>query len=292
MNELSNLARVRDEDLSGRVSGAGARALLESITAEDPETRPATPGPRRRRARRLLVSVAAATVLAAGVTVVNVTGGATVSYASAELDITQEGGEWVARIKDPYAENEKYTRGFAAVGLNVQVRIVPASPSRAGQLLQLGGSGRGMRVSTVTEPDGCEPGRPGCDLVIKVPVGVTGEAWVKFGRLARPGEAYDQPGRANAKGEPLEGVKVSGRTVGELTSEARRRGLRTILQIITPGENYEGYSIRPGQGSAGVGDDWFVWEAESVAADTVRLLVTKERLPKNPVYGDMEPPVG
>ncbi|SPL97341.1 unnamed protein product [[Actinomadura] parvosata subsp. kistnae] len=238
------------------------------------------------------MSVAAATVLAAGVTVVNVTGGATVSYASAELDITQEGGEWVARIKDPYAEHEKYTRGFAAVGLNVRVQIVPASPSRAGQLLQLGGSGRGMRVSTVTEPDGCEPGRPGCDLVIRVPVGAAGEAWVKFGRLARPGEAYDQPGRANAKGEPLEGVKVSGRTVGELTSEARRRGLRTVLQIIRPGENYEGYSIRPGQSSAGVGDDWFVWEAESVAAGTVRLLVTKERLPKNPVYGDRVPPVG
>ncbi|UBU15495.1 hypothetical protein [Nonomuraea gerenzanensis] len=291
MNELSNLARVRDEQLSGRASGAGARALFDAITAESPEALPAPARPRR-RARRLLVSVAAATALAAGVTVVNVTGGATVSYASAELDITREGGEWVARIKDPYAEHDKFTRGFAAVGLDVRVQIVPTSPSRAGKMLQLGGSGPGMRVSTGTEPESCEAGRPGCALVIRVPVGAAGGAWVKFGRLARPGEAYDLPGRANAAGEPLEGVVVSGRTVGEMREEARRRGVRVVLQVITPQENYEGYSIRRGEKSGGVRDDWFVWEAESVAADVVRLLVTEERLPKSPVYGDMEPPVG
>ncbi|GAA2210191.1 hypothetical protein GCM10009850_056500 [Nonomuraea monospora] len=282
MNELSNLARVSDEELSGQASGAGARALFEAITAEQPQ-------PEAARPRRLLAAVAAAAALAAGVTVVNLTGGATVSYASAELDITQEGGAWVARIKDPYAEHEKYTKGFAAVGLNVQVQIVPTSPSRAGKLLQQGG---GSSVWTGTEPEACEAGRPGCTLIVKVPVGAGGGAWVKFGRLARAGEAYDLPGRANAAGEPLEGVKVSGRTVGELTAEARRRGVRTVFQIITPGENYEGYSIRAGQSSAGVRDDWYVWEAEAVAADVVRLLVTEKRLPKNPVYGDTEPPVG
>jgi hypothetical protein len=287
MNELSNLARIRDEELSGQASGAGARALFEAITAESPESLAARP---RRGARRLLLSVAAAMALAAGVTLANVTGGATVSYASAELDITQEGGEWVARIKDPYAEHEKYTRGFAAVGLDVQVQIVPTAPSRAGRMLQMGGSG--SRISTATEPEGCEPGRAGCALVIRVPVGSGGGAWVKFGRLARPGEAYDLPGRATAKGEPLEGVKVSGRTVGELTEEARRRGVRTVFQVIRPRENYEGYSVRAGDSSAGVRGDWFVWEAESVAAGVVRLLVTEERLPKNPVYGDVVPPVG
>ncbi|MFD0479406.1 hypothetical protein ACFQ0B_73025 [Nonomuraea thailandensis] len=80
--------------------------------------------------------------------------------------------------------------------------------------------------------------------------------------------------------------------MGELNEEARRRGVRTTFQVIRPHENHEGYSVRPGDSSAGVRDDWFVWEAESVAAGVVRLLVTKERLPKNPVYGDVEPPVG
>lgn len=41
MNELQHLARVRDEDLAGQASGAGARALLASITSEEPAAEPA-----------------------------------------------------------------------------------------------------------------------------------------------------------------------------------------------------------------------------------------------------------
>ncbi|MFD0479407.1 hypothetical protein ACFQ0B_73030 [Nonomuraea thailandensis] len=130
------------------------------------------------------------------------------SYASAELDITQEGGEWVARIKDPYAEHEKYTRGFAAVGLDVQVRIVPTAPSRAGQMLQMGGSG--ASISTATEPEGCEPGPPGCALVIRVPVGADGGAWVKFGRLARPGRRTTCPGGPTPRGSRWRASRSAG----------------------------------------------------------------------------------
>lgn len=295
MNELSDLARIRDEELAGQASGAGARALLASITAEDPVPERARPS--RRRARRVLVSVMATAVLVAaaliGPSILNGRGSAT-SYASTELDIVQEGGEWVARIKDPYAEAEKYTEGFDAVGLNVKVQIVPASPSRAGKMLQagMGGGAIGERMSTDSEPGGCDGGQPGCVLVIKLPIGFKGEAWVKLGRPAKPGEAYDLPGRANAEGEMLEGIKVSGRTVGEVRAEARARGVNTVFQVIRPHANYEGYGIRPGEPAPEVGNDWYVWEAESVRPGVVRLLVTKEHLPKNPVYGDTEPRVG
>ncbi|MEV4116356.1 hypothetical protein [Nonomuraea sp. NPDC049695] len=295
MNELQNLARVRDEDLAGQASGAGARALLAAITAEEP-TPERAPVPRR-RTRRLLLSAAATATLAAaaliGPSLVTTPAVAT-SYASTELDITREGGDWVARIKDPYADHKKYTEGFKAVGLNVQLQIVPVSPSGVGEMFQMGmgGSAIGQRMYTGTEPDGCETGRPGCVLVIKLPVGFNAQAWVKFGREARPGEAYQNSGRANAKGEMLEGVKVSGRTVGEVVAEARARGVKAIFQVITPNENYDGFSVKPGEAWPQVGNDWFVWDAESARPGVVRLLVTKEHLPKNPVYGDGEPPVG
>ncbi|MFI7639435.1 hypothetical protein [Nonomuraea sp. NPDC049400] len=294
MNELKHLARVRDEDLAGRASGAGARALLAAITAEEPT--PERAHVPRRRTWRLLLSAAATAVLAAaaliGPSLVTTTGVAT-SYASTELDIVQEGGEWVARIKDPYARYEKYNQGFKAVGLDVSLQIVPLSPSRAGGLVQsgLGDAAVGERITTGTEPDGCEAGQPGCVLVLKLPVGFKGQAWLKFGRRARPGEAYGVPGHANAKGEMLAGVKISGRTVGEVVAEARARGVTTTFQVITPHEDYHGYSIRQEEQKAHVGNDWYVWEAESVQPGEVRLLVTKENLPKNPVYNGV-PPVG
>ncbi|MFI6988232.1 hypothetical protein [Nonomuraea wenchangensis] len=263
------------------------------------------PAPRARRlgtpARRLLAGGAATAVLAAGA----VLGpgllpgpGGTAVYASTELDITREGGEWVARVKDAYAQYDAYTRGFAAVGLDVHLQIVPAGPSRAGGVVQSGvqsgvesaggATGESTAMRTGSEPSGCVVGRPGCVLVIRLPVTFEGRAWVKLGRAARPGEAYEAPGRADAEGEPLEGVEIGGRTVGEVSAAARARGLEVVYQLITPSPN-GGFSARPGQEASGVGPGWYVWDAESIRDGAVRLLVTKEHLARNPVRGEAFP---
>ncbi|NRQ38370.1 hypothetical protein HII36_42060, partial [Nonomuraea sp. NN258] len=211
MNELSPLARVRDEELAGQASGAGARALLTDLLATDPDspaeiTTPAWDVRSRRRgwwARRLLVTVVAAAALAAGTLIVPgvLTGPATaVSYTSDELDITQVDGQWVARIKDPYAEHEKYTRGFSTVGLRLKLELVPVSPSQVGMVVEQSAAGGALRVGR--EPENCALETPGCALVIRIPVGFAEAADVKFGRGARPGEGYALPGPANGPGEP------------------------------------------------------------------------------------------
>ncbi|MEZ7132207.1 hypothetical protein ACBR40_43305 [Nonomuraea sp. AD125B] len=298
MNELTRLARVRDEELTGQSSTEGARALLAAITAGQVEPAPAR---RARRlgtpARRLLAGAAATAVLAAGAVLgpgLLAGPGGTAVYASTELDITREGGEWVARVKDAYAQYDAYTRGFAAVGLDVHLQIVPAGPSRAGGVVQMGvasagGATRGSTaMRTDSEPSGCVVGRAGCVLVIRLPVTFEGRAWVKLGRSARPGEAYEAPGRADAKGEPLEGVAIGGRTVGEVSAAARARGLEVVYQLITP-RPHGGFSARPGEEASGVGPGWYVWDAESIRDGAVRLLVTKEHLARNPVRGDAFP---
>ncbi|MET9246905.1 hypothetical protein [Nonomuraea sp. NPDC003709] len=296
MNELQHLARVRDEDLAGQASGAGARALLASITSEEPAAEPAAEPARRRTPRwrtRMAVGAVAVTGLAAAAVIAPAVLGArgpATSYASSAIDIELRGDMYVATIKDPFADYAKYTEGFKAVGLNVNLEVVPVSPTQVGQITGMRLSGRlapnGESITNGTSPEGCAFGSAGCAMTVEVARGWTGWASVRLGRAARPGERYQNWRSAMKKGEMLAGYRADGKTVGEVMAEVRRRGLEAVFQIITPAPDNDGYGVDPKQQSAKVGDDWMVWEVQSEQAGVVRLMVTKERLPKNPVYGD------
>ncbi|KAB8187544.1 hypothetical protein FH608_045560 [Nonomuraea phyllanthi] len=62
----------------------------------------------------------------------------------------------------------------------------------------------------------------------------------------------------------------------------RRRGLQAVFQVITPAPGNVGYRVDPARQQAEVGNDWIVWRAEPEQAGVLRLLVTEERLPRNP----------
>ncbi|MGW4961193.1 hypothetical protein ACWEPL_28565 [Nonomuraea sp. NPDC004186] len=292
MNELQHLARVRDEELAGQASGAGARALLSSITSEEPAAEPARRRAPRWRTRLAVGAVAVTGLAAAAVIAPAVLGprGPATSYASSAIDIELRGDMYVATIKDPFADYAKYTEGFKAVGLNVNLEVVPVSPTQVGQITGMRLSGRlapnGQSITNGTSPEGCAFGSAGCAMTVEVARGWTGWASVRLGRAARPGERYQNWRSAMKKGEMLAGYRADGKTVGEVMAEVRRRGLEAVFQIITPAPDNDGYGVDPKQQSAEVGDDWMVWEVQSEKAGVVRLMVTKERLPKNPVYGD------
>ncbi|WP_336206397.1 hypothetical protein [Nonomuraea sp. LPB2021202275-12-8] len=296
MNELKNLARVHDENLAGQASGAGARALLTSITAAEPrfERQVARPG----RSRRLLVGAVAVAGLAAaaviGPAVLGAQGYAT-SYANSAIDIELRGDHYVAVIKDPLADHAKFTEGFKAVGLDVTLELVPSSPTAVGEVTGMSGSlgpgaspARGS-IGSGTEPSGCELGQAGCAMTILVQRDHAGSAVVRLGRAAQPGEKYENGRPATRKGEMLEGFRVDEKPVGEVLAEVRERGLRAVFEVITPAPGDNGWKVEPGKQSVKVGDDWTVWEAQSEQAGVVRLMVTEERLPQNPVYGGPKP---
>ncbi|MEV8638192.1 hypothetical protein AB0395_41715 [Streptosporangium sp. NPDC051023] len=293
------LARVEPGQPGGHPSDAEAQALLTLITAEDPAA--AAPRPARPRGlRRLLLGVAATATLAIGVVVgPSLLGGGpgmATSYASLEIDIQRVGDEYVARIKDPYADHERYHEGFQALGLDVDVRVVPVAPSKVGQ--EVTGVEGGTRASgkSWTSASGmedgagksCRAGRKDCYLVLRIPADLTGKAYLRLGRQAKPGEHYDEDGQqtATVKGGLLAGYRVDEKTVGEVLPEIARRGLKITYLIMTvaPG-NPGGFGTDPERQSTPVGKDWIVWEAEEVASDTVRLLVTDRRYDRNPVYG-------
>ncbi|MCA2224593.1 hypothetical protein [Nonomuraea aurantiaca] len=305
MNELSELARVRklarvgDDQLAGQASGAGARALLAAIVEEKPGTEAATAAatdgrraPRSRRGRRLLVGLAATAALATaavmGPVLLERNAGTATSYANTAIDIELRGDEYIARIKDPFADHALYAEAFQAMGLDIGVELIPASPTRVGAVVRYGfaGTTEADRLGGGLEPDGCALGHEGCFLTVTVSKGFKGRGTFYLGRPARPGEKYQAQAEAGRKGEMLEGYEAAGRTVGEVMTEAHRRGLRVAFQIIEPNPDGNGYSMNPAKQSAKVGDHWYVWAADPEQAGTVRLLVTEKKLPKNPVTGE------
>ncbi|WP_283133829.1 hypothetical protein [Rhizohabitans arisaemae] len=255
-------------------------------------------------ARRLiagsLVTAGIATIAVLGPSLM---GGSATSYANSAIEINREGGQWVARIKDPLAEHEMYAKAFSAVGLNVRLQRVPASPSLVGGLVLTDGEGNPKPAGAFEsglEPENCRIGEDGCHLAFRAPVGFEGEIRAQLGRPAEPGELYQAANAANAEGEMLAGVDVDDRTVAQVLDEVRRRGLQVVYQLVkadpdSPTVNW----LRGGKGAYSltfesvppdaVGADWLVWAAQSHSDGVVRLLVTPEPLkavpPKPPVDG-------
>ncbi|MEU8382041.1 hypothetical protein [Streptosporangium sp. NPDC048865] len=308
------LARVRDGELAGQASAAGARALLASIVSGSrSETRSETsarPPARRRTRRPRLVAAAILTgVLATGIVAGPglLRGGSATSYANSAVDIALDGEQYVARIKDPFADHAEYTEAFRAVGLDITLRPVPVSRGSVGEIMGMTVTGGddpdagtphpsgprfgGVPLSMETAPRGCEPGKDaGCVMVMRIPSGFTGRVDVKLGRQARPEEEYANFDLAMAPGEMFAGVRLrDGRPVDEVLAEARKRGLATVFSLVRIDARTGGLSFEPLRADR-VGRNWTVWNAWQVKAGTIRLLVTPGRLPENPFHNGSAPP--
>jgi hypothetical protein len=210
--QVTRLARVRDEELTGLESGPAAVTLLASVVADRvslgvpaPPPRAGRPRAGRPRARRVALAAAAAGVVTVAVVVgpsllEDGTGSAT-SYANSAIDVTLEGRYFVARIKDPLADHARYVEAFRAVGKDVDIELVPVSPRLVGQLLE-SRSTPNMRVDVSTElvssgPDQgvCERKPGSCTMVIRISADTTGTVRYTLGRAALSGEAYQDPVR-------------------------------------------------------------------------------------------------
>ncbi|MER5621241.1 hypothetical protein ABT061_09385 [Streptosporangium sp. NPDC002544] len=219
------------------------------------------------------------------------TGSAT-SYASSAIDIKQEGGQWVARIKDPLAEHERYTEAFSAVGLKVELQLVPVSPTFVGDLLLTESPDGAKSTGTFEggrEPVGCEIGEAGCHLAFRVPVRFEEEVRTQLGRPAEPGERYQAAASATAKGEMLEGVELDDRTVAEVLGQVRKRDLQVVYQMVKSDPDASTVNWIDGKkgrfhlsyepiAADAVGSDWLVWAAQPQSEGVVRLVVTPQPL--------------
>jgi hypothetical protein len=232
-NALARVALVRDHELAGEESSVAARALLAAIVASprQPTGLPALstrPAPTRRgrpgTGRLVLGSVAATVVTAVLVLLPGLLGdrpGGARSYANAAIDVRLDGRFYVARIKDPLANRERYAEAFRAVGKDVAIALVPVSAQHVGRVLSSGASpNRRAEVITEFESTGAErvdcyhrPAR--CTLTIKISADTTATVTYTIGRAAQPGEAVVDPKRLDVAPQPgRPSVSESDRTGG------------------------------------------------------------------------------
>ncbi|MEV0378750.1 hypothetical protein [Nonomuraea sp. NPDC050643] len=275
---IADLARIRDEDLAaepvGQASGAGARALMESIMGEEREPGrgrlPVRPGRGLRRGLGLGVVAAG---LAAALVVWTPFGGPVTEYANAAVSLKAGEGYIEVEINDPEAEAERFTEAFRAVGLDAVVKKAPVAPQDVGKLISPVTEGEfpagtGLVFDTVTE--GCASAWCG---TVSVPVGLTGKVVFGIGRPAAPGEPYADPVAKNVDpdGGVIPGYKVRGRTVAEVTAAMKGAGMRITYEVMWRDGDTGGMSYDVD--AEHVKGDWTVFVVSRTASDAVTLLI-------------------
>lgn len=309
------LARVAPGERGGEPSGAGARALLAAIIAEEPGTDPGTePGtasgtarrtrrgvrPRRRgvRPRRLAFGLAAAVALAAGVVTVPI---ALKDGTPASWAVNLDDGMVTIQIRD-FDDAPELERRLKELGVPATVDYVPKDMTCR--------EPRGKVVENIPRgiyslPENIPGESQGVQMRINTKLFGPGQTfvWILRGKggltttrllegpvapcepVPMPTVEQEEPEFHGMSTRELGGLRVDEKTVGEVLPELRKLGRKVIFAVITvPPGNPGGFAIDRTQ-STPVGDHWVVWEAEQNAKGVIQLLVTEERLDKNPVYG-------
>ncbi|MDP9846705.1 hypothetical protein [Streptosporangium lutulentum] len=272
---IADLARVRNEDVArdpaGQASGAGARALMDSIMSEERE--PAGRPRRHLPARRGLVLGAAAVGLAAALAIgVGLPrNGPVTEYANAAVSLKRTADYLTITVNDPDADAKSFSEAFRAVGLDATVDKIPVPPQMVGKMFGPYLAGDFPPGTGVTYKPQHACGSAWCGEVV-VPAAYTGKITLSIGREAAPGEPYAGLFTVNesaADFTSVDGYPVRGKTVAEVRTELARRGLkiRYVLMQTNPDGSGSGTPVTPDR----IRDDYIVTMAMPYSSDTVRL---------------------
>ncbi|MEW9529099.1 hypothetical protein [Microbispora sp. NPDC049125] len=248
---------------SGPGMTPGGHELLEEITASSPAPVPErSPWIRRRVA--LPIAAAAAALAVGWVLPAGLTGIAPSSAAA--LDVAREGGDYVITVKDLYAAPQRYQEQLRGLGLDITLKVVPATPARVGTNMAMPEVSDDQAITTIEGPGDCLR-RDSCTLGIKVPEGYHGKMTILLARKARPGENYQMIAPIDAPGEPLHCTGYTGKTVDEVRSLLQARDVTEIRYATSGGGRDE------------VPGSWIVHDGVMSAPDRALLLVgpTQER---------------
>ena len=192
------------------------------------------------------------------------------------MEIDRHGNTYTVRVKDAYADPGRFSEVFHKAGLNVRLRIVPVSPSLERTVVRVGGSSD-MPVHTgIGAGPSCPPGNlRTCPLTMEIeldPAAAKGhwmaEAWL--GRAARQGEDYVQSAGATNAGEALAGLRLNGRTVGEVLPEIHSRHFDVTYKIRF---TYSDSTYDQPAAAAEISRDRRIVRAEMQNSRVVRLIV-------------------
>ena len=259
---VRHVAPVRDVDVVSLTHSEASDALFDEIIAERE--------PRRHRRRypslsrmwhRGAVAVATAALIAVGILIA---APRLTSPAAAGVEITRQGGYLVATVVDLNADPDAMREAFRERGLDVDLTLVPVSPSLVGEIVAMSDDRPGIE-NVPDRARGC-PEELRCGPIgLRIPLAWNGHADVTLGRRAGPGETYVSSGSAFAPGEILHCVTgVIGAEVANARGELSRRGIRPIWHA-----DEEGYGRILDSPDSIL--DWVVVDAVPASAGSVHL---------------------
>ncbi|MEV4107897.1 hypothetical protein [Nonomuraea sp. NPDC049695] len=201
------------------------------------------------------------------------------STAQAAVICSKEHDYVVARIMDPLADQQRLRNDFRACGFDIDLELVPVSPSVVGSIVMMEGN---QKIHTIDDPS-CRTASGGpCPIGLRIEAGFTGEAAVVLGRAARPGERYSSTNASTAKGEALEGISVKGRTVAEVEALIAQKHMTiahyNVQWSLPDGRGYGDLAPR-----SKVDPTWRVTSVDPYASGQVMLMIK----PDGPVPSDI-----
>jgi hypothetical protein len=212
---VSRLNPVTDSEIAVLVSTEARGELAEHITAAILK-----PAPRSWWRRHLIVGIPLIGAATAAAVVGFSSGWSGPQRAEATaLAFQREGGYLVVRVQDPNADPERYREEFRQRGMDIDLKLAPTSPDKAGKVLFMeDGDDPAGRLEAVE--GSC--GERACSVAVKVPVSFRSHARIVFGRAAEQGEMYDTgPGDEPGAGIGLPGIDKY--TVAEAVAILRAR---------------------------------------------------------------------
>jgi hypothetical protein len=279
MNPVTRISPVSDAQAAALASGDTLAELAGQISSTPATARAKQTTRRSATRRRLLIGIPAAAALAvAGLVATSIgspgqkVGPVTVGPPKAEaaaLSFTRHGGYLDVIVRNPLADAKKYRAEFARYGLNISLTLVPASPSLVGTLVYASGPTTGPQIIPISAVGKCWTGGGGnvCPVGVRVPLDFKGQAYLTFGRAARPGELYETTAPANARGEALHGLSYVGKTVAQVLPLLAARHVVAAHYLLN--EHCENVGSR----TAPAG--WYVTDADPYAPGEVQLWVSK-----------------
>ncbi|MGW3365369.1 hypothetical protein ACWDOR_20780 [Streptosporangium canum] len=263
---ISRLNPVTDHEIAALVSTEARNELAEHITEAAPQ-----PAPRSWWRRRLIVGIPLVAAAATAAAVVAFSSGwvGLQRAEAAALSFQREGDYLVVRVQDPNADPERYREEFQQRGMDIDLKLAPTSPDKAGKVLFIeDGDDPAGRLEAVE--GSC--GERACSVAVKVPVSYRSHASIVFGRAAEQGEMYD----TGPDDEPGAGIGLPGidqYTVAEAAAILRARDVSIEYRY-----RYRG-SDRPyphGVPADKVDPNWYIHDGLRGSEDQAILFVGPE----------------
>lgn len=282
---LRRVVAVHDEELKGQPLSKEALALCEEIVSlpNGPSVEPDPKGQlafqsqtlrrlpsRHVRFRRIVPAILTVVGLVAASSIVS--GVLWPDVAAAGIEISTKDGYYIARVTDPEASSAELSAAFEELGLQIELQLIPVSPSLVGTVVAIGEDAGASGIETIRRDDKCVTEGGSCPIGLRIPLDYQGEAELTLGRIAAPSEPFMSAASALAPGEMLHCSGIYGLSVQRALIILDERGITVTFQALVERDGGQFAEETPSASVLG----WYVQDALPKAEGQVLIQASRD----------------